>query len=67
MSTIPCYARLRAGTPARTVSVSDDVMADADGAGLVLGIEALDGSDWRDALVTLAMQGRLRLVTGQRA
>jgi uncharacterized protein YuzE len=56
----PGYAYLREGTVARTLDVSDNVLVDVDDAGLVLGVETLDGSDWRDALVMLVMQGRLR-------
>lgn len=53
------YARLREGTFGRTIEVGSSVMVDLDGDDRVLGIETLDGSDWRDALVKLAMDGRL--------
>jgi uncharacterized protein YuzE len=46
---------------ARTIEVSDDVMVDVDAGGCPVGVETLDGSDWRDALVTLAMRGRVRI------
>lgn len=53
------YATLRYGKVARTVEVTESVMVDVDADGRLLGVEVLDGSDWRDALVTLAMRGRL--------
>jgi len=59
----PAYERLREGVVARTVTVSDDVMADVDEHGLVLGVETLDGSDWRDALAELARAGRLAVIS----
>lgn len=55
------YAYLRKGDVSATVPVSDDVMIDVDSTGAVLGVEVLDDSDWRDALVTLVMQGRLKI------
>ncbi len=60
-STGALYARLRQGTVARTVAVSDSVNVDVDSQGRVLGIELLDGTDWPGVLVTLAMAGRLVL------
>lgn len=56
---IPAYASLHSGVIARTVEVSDSVMVDVDARDCVLGVETLGGEDWRDALVTLAMAGRL--------
>lgn len=53
------YERLREGAVARTVPASDDMLVDVDGDGLVLGVEVLDGGDWRDALAQLARAGRL--------
>lgn len=61
MAIIPAYAHLRSGTVARTVEVSDDVMIDVDSEDRVLGIETLGGEDWRDALASLAMAGRLAI------
>ncbi len=63
MSSPASYAYLLPeGTPvARTVEVSDSVMVDVDDQGRPVGVETLDGSDWRSALVTLAMRGRLRI------
>lgn len=62
-SPAPAYAHLRPGTIARTVEAgSVSVMADLDADGRILGVETLDGSDWTQALVTLAMQGRLAVV-----
>ncbi len=58
----PAYERLREGAVARTIEVSDSVMVDVDSDGLVLGVETLDGSDWRDALVVLARSGGLHAV-----
>jgi uncharacterized protein YuzE len=55
----PVYVRLREGQVARTACVSDDVMVDTDSDDRVLGVEVLDGSDWRDALAALAREGRL--------
>jgi hypothetical protein len=59
MAITAAYARLRGGTAARTVEVSGAIMVDVDGQGYVLGVETLDGGDWRDALASLAMAGRL--------
>ena len=61
MSTSPpiAYARLREGKFGRTIEVSSSVMVDLDTEDRILGVETLDGSDWRDALVKLAMDGRL--------
>jgi uncharacterized protein YuzE len=53
------YARIREGVVARTVEVSDTVNVDVDDRDLILGVELLDGGDWRDALASLAMEGRL--------
>ena len=53
------YARLREGTVARTVQVSEDLLADLDGNDRILGIEMLGAQDWTGALVMLAMAGRL--------
>ena len=55
------YARLREGTVARTVEVSDSVMVDVDENDLILGVETLDNSRWQDALASLAMAGRLAI------
>jgi len=55
------YATLREGAFGRTVEVTPGVLADLDRHGAILGIEVLDGSDWRDALAALAMTGRLRV------
>jgi hypothetical protein len=53
------YERLREGAVARTVSVRDDAaLVDVDSDGFVLGVEVLDGGDWRDALANLARAGR---------
>jgi len=58
----PCYAYLLPERKvARTVEVTDDVMVDVDAEGCPVGIETLDGSAWQDALVTLAMRGRVRI------
>jgi len=59
MPVAPAYARLREGTVARTVSVSEGINIDLDDRDRILGIETLGGEDWRDGLVTLAMAGRL--------
>lgn len=59
----PAYERLREGAVARTVTVSDDVMVDVDEHDLVLGVETLGGSDWRDALADLARAGRLAVIS----
>lgn len=48
-------------TFARTIEVNDDVMIDIDTEGRIIGVETLDGSDWTDALITLVMNGRLRI------
>lgn len=66
MSTSPqiAYAHLRQGKFGRTIEVSDSVMVDLDSEDRILGIETLDGSDWRDALVKLAMSGRLTVPKG---
>ena len=57
------YERLREGAVARTVSVRDDAaLVDVDSDGLVLGVEVLDGGDWRDALANLARAGRLAVL-----
>jgi uncharacterized protein YuzE len=53
------YARLREGTVARTVQVTDSLLVDLDGNDRILGVETLSGEDWREALVNLAMTGRL--------
>lgn len=58
----PAYERLREGAVARTIEVSDSVMVDVDSDGLVLGVEVLDGGDWRDALANLARAGRLAVL-----
>jgi hypothetical protein len=55
----PAYERLREGAVARTIEVSGSAMVDVDGDDLVLGVETLDGGDWRDALADLARAGRL--------
>jgi uncharacterized protein YuzE len=56
-----CYAKLREGTVARTVEVSDFEMIDVDCDGQVLGVEVIGGTDWEGVLVRLAMDGRLRI------
>ena len=56
---IPAYARLRGGTSARTIEVTDSIMVDVDEGDRVIGVETLGGEDWRNALVALAMEGRL--------
>jgi hypothetical protein len=53
------YTHLRDGVPARTVEVTSSVNVDVDAEDHILGVETLGGADWRDALVTLAMSGRL--------
>lgn len=62
MSIQPAYAYLAPEREfARTVEVSVSVMIDVDAEGHPVGVETLDGSDWTAALVTLAVQGRLRI------
>lgn len=39
-------------------------LADVDAEGCVLGVEVLDGGDWRDALAALARSGRLVIREG---
>lgn len=56
------YELLREAAVARTILASDEVMVDVDGDGRIIGVEVLDGSDWRDALVILAREGRLAVV-----
>jgi uncharacterized protein YuzE len=53
------YAHLRKGSVARTVQVTDSLLVDLDERDRILGVETLNGEDWRDALVNLAMTGRL--------
>jgi uncharacterized protein YuzE len=55
------YATLWPGDIARTVEVTEDLMVDVDADGCPLGIEVLGGTGWTQALVTLALQGRLRV------
>lgn len=55
------YATLRKAKVARTVEVNVSVMIDVDADSLIIGVETLDGSDWRDALTTLAMRGQLAI------
>ncbi len=55
------YTRLRKGEIARTIEAGDAAMADVDDQGRILGVETLDGQDWRNVLVTLAMTGRLTI------
>jgi uncharacterized protein YuzE len=55
------YATLSKAKVARTVEVNVSVMIDVDADDLIIGVETLDGSDWRDALATLAIQGRLAI------
>jgi hypothetical protein len=53
------YTHLREGAVARTVEVTVSIMIDVDAEDRILGVETLDGEDWRDGLATLAMAGRL--------
>jgi len=53
------YTHLREGAIARTVEVTGSIMIDVDAEDRILGVETLGGEDWRDALATLAMSGRL--------
>jgi uncharacterized protein YuzE len=53
------YARLREGQIARTVQATESLLVDLDGNDRILGVETLNGEDWCDALVNLAMTGRL--------
>ena len=53
------YTHLREGAIARTVEVTGSIMVDVDAEDAILGVETLGGEDWRDALATLAMSGRL--------
>ena len=55
------YARLREGTVARTIQVTDSILVDLDGRDRILGVETLSGEDWTSALATLAMTGRLAI------
>lgn len=55
------YTTLRKAKVARTVEVNVSVMIDVDADSLIIGVETLDSSDWRDALTTLAMRGRLAI------
>lgn len=55
------YTTLRKAEVARTVEVNVSVMIDVDADSRIIGVETLDGSDWRDALATLAMRGRLAI------
>lgn len=53
------YVHLREGCVARTVQVTESLLVDLDENDRVLGVETLSGEDWREALVNLAMTGRL--------
>lgn len=54
------YAYLRKGTVARTVQVTDSLLVDLDADDRILGVECLSKDViWQDALITLAMVGRL--------
>jgi len=55
------YTHLREGAVARTVEVTGSIMVDVDAEDRILGVETLGGEDWRDALATLAMSGRLAI------
>lgn len=55
------YVTLRSGTVARTAEASLEMMVDLDADGRVLGVEVIGDGDWRDALVALAVAGRLRV------
>ncbi len=59
--TAPAYVTLRKGTVARTVAVNDSINVDVDADDLILGVETLSGENWQDALVSLAMAGRLAI------
>ena len=58
------YTHLREGDVTRTAEVTDSAMVDLDAQDRILGVETLDGEDWRDVLVTLAMSGRLAVPRG---
>jgi len=47
------------GSVARTLEVGPSANVDVDADGRVLGVEIIGDGEWRDALVTLVMQGRL--------
>ena len=61
------YVHLREGDVARTVQVTDSLLVDLDGNDRILGVETLGGEDWREALVSLAMTGRLAVPDRQAA
>jgi uncharacterized protein YuzE len=58
-----CYVHLLPGRTAvaRTIEVNDSVMVDVDAEGRPVGIETLGEAGWQDALMTLAMRGRVRI------
>ena len=58
-----CYVYLLPGRTAvaRTIEVNDSVMVDVDAEGRPVGIETLGEAGWQDALMTLAMRGRVRI------
>lgn len=45
----------------RTVQVTDSLLVDLDSNDTITGIETLGDASWQDALVTLAMSGRLTI------
>lgn len=59
---VTAYARLRHGDIAWTAEAGEDANVDVDAAGRPLGIEVIGDGDWRDALVRLALEGRVRIM-----
>lgn len=59
---VTAYARLRSGDVAWTAEAGEDANVDVDSLGRPLGVEVIGDGDWRDALVQLALEGRVRIM-----